>query len=54
MTYGELALAWLRKILLALLIVSVVGMALTAAIRARQAINRTDSYIQYLDAKYGW
>lgn len=54
MTYSEAALLWIRRILIILLAVAVIGMAFAAVIRARQAVNRTDAYIQYLDAKYGW
>lgn len=54
MTYGEYALILIRRILVILLILSIIGMGAVSVIKAKQAMNRTDAYIEYLDAKYGW
>ena len=54
MTYSEAILLWIRRILLAMLLIAVIGMAVTQAVKAKRAIDKTDAYIQYLDAKYGW
>ena len=54
MTYGELFLERLRNILLVVLIVCLVAMCLVAYVRAREACDRTDAYIEHLDRKFGW
>lgn len=54
MTYGEKAFIWLRRILLALLVICIAGMAITSIARAKKACAQTDAYIRYLDSKYGW
>ena len=49
MTYGELAITWLKRILLALLLISVIGMAVCSISKARESINRTDALIARCD-----
>ena len=45
---------WIYRILMVILIICVVGMAVTAISKAKKATAQTDAYIRYLDAKYGW
>ena len=56
MTYGELFLIWLERILLIVLALAVMGMAVTAISRAKAAGRKSDEVIaraDYLLAKYG-
>lgn len=54
MTYGEVFMKWLQRILIALLIIAIVGMVITSVAKARQVSKQTEAYCRYLDAKYGW
>ena len=50
MTYGEVFLTWLTRILIVLLIIGVIGMAAASVSRARQAVNSSDALIERCDA----
>lgn len=54
MTYGEIFFIWAKRILLVILLISIVGMAVTSIAKARAAVSRSDAYIRYLDSKYDW
>lgn len=44
----------LTRIMLVLLVAALIGMVASSVARAKRHTDSIDSYISYLDAKYGW